>query len=117
MNRFLTLLMIVVLVFAHGSSVAAAICGHASGAEHVAALQSGDAAIANLAMSEETADKMASKRGPPADSGSVTSPSDMLPSPELEPPFRVSEPLDLDLADPQVLAGASPRPLLEPPTA
>ena len=62
MSRLLTVMMILVLVFAHGSSVAAAICRHQDGVEHVAALQSEDAGISAAAYGEETAGKAASKK-------------------------------------------------------
>ena len=117
MPRLLTLIMIVVLVIAHGSSVAAAICRHDSGAQHVAALQSDDAGISAVASGEEDAAKMGSKKGSLADGSSVSWPSDMLPAPALRVPFRETEPVDLDPADAPVLAGASVRPLLEPPAA
>lgn len=117
MNRLLTLMLIVLLVATHGSSVAAAICRHQSGGEHVAALQSSDDRIAAVAQGEEAAGKMASRKAPPADSASVSSPSDMLPAPQLRVPFRASEPVERNPADGPVLAGASVRPLLEPPAA
>ena len=115
MSRALTLMLIVILVMAHGSSVAAAICRHQSGVEHAAALRSDDARISTVAFSEEAAEKMASKKGPPADTGSVSSPSDMLPAPALPVPFRANEPAERNPADVPVLVGASLRPLLEPP--
>jgi hypothetical protein len=117
MNRLLTLLMIVILVVAHGSSVAAAVCRHQNGAEHVAALQSRDAKVSAVAFSEEAAGRVASKKGAPADSGSASSPSDMLPTTGLPVPFRTNEPADRDLTDAAVLVGASIRPLLKPPSA
>jgi hypothetical protein len=117
MNRLLTLLMILILTLAHGSSLAAAICRHQSGVEHVAALTSGDHAVSAGALSEEAAGKLASKKGAPADSGPVSSPSDMLPAPQLRPPFAASEPMDPSPGEETVLAGASVRPLLEPPSA
>ena len=117
MPRLLTLMMIVILVVAHGSSVAAAICRHESGAQHVAALQSDDARVSAVAFGEEAAEKMASKKGPPADGGPVSTPSDMLPAPRLPVPFRTAEPVERNPADGPVLVGASVRPLLEPPAA
>jgi hypothetical protein len=118
MTRLLTLLMILVLVMAHGSSVAAAICRHQDGVAHIAALQSEDAGVSAAAYGEETAGKAAaSGKGAPADSGAVHSPSDMLPGPALPVPFEVKEPAERDPADPPVLVGASIRPLLEPPSA
>ena len=117
MFRLLTLMMIVILVIAHGSSVAAAICRHDNGAQHVAALQSDDAGISAVASGEEDAAKMGSKKGSLADGGSLSWPSDMLPAPGLKVPFRAAEPVERNPAEAPVLAGASVRPLLEPPAA
>ena len=117
MSRLLTLMMIFMLVLAHGSSVAAAICRHPDDAGHVAALASSDAGISAAAYNEETAGKAASKTGAPVDSGSVSLASDMLPAPGLPMPFRAEEPLNRTLGDIAVLVGASIRPLLEPPSA
>jgi hypothetical protein len=117
MSRLLTLMMIFVLVLAHGSSVAAAICRHQDGVEHVAALQSEDAGISAAAYGEETAGRSSSGKGVPADAGSVSSPSDMLPSPGLLPPVRVEAPAERTPDDAPALVGASLRPLLEPPSA
>ncbi|MGZ8333467.1 MAG: hypothetical protein ACXWUZ_10040 [Allosphingosinicella sp.] len=116
MSRLLTLMMIFVLVLAHGSSVAAAICRHQDGVEHVAALQSDDAGISAAAYGEETAGKAAPGKGTPADAGAVHSPSDMLPTPGLRAPFRASEAVERGPAVAPVLVGASVRPLLEPPS-
>jgi hypothetical protein len=117
MSRLLTLMMIFVLVMAHGSSVAAAICRHQDGVEHAAALQSADAGISAAAYGEETARKSAAGKGVPTDSGAVHSPSDMLPTPGLLPPLRTSEPAERNPATLRILTGASIRPLLEPPSA
>jgi hypothetical protein len=117
MTRLLTLIMILVLVLAHGSSVAAAICRHQDGVAHVAALQSEDAGIAAAAYGEETAGKATSRKGAPADSGSISLASDMLPAPGLPIPFRASEAAERCPADAPILVGASLRPLLEPPSA
>jgi hypothetical protein len=107
--------MIVVLVMAHGSSVAAAICRHDNGAQHIAALQSDDAGISAVATGEEDAAKMGSKKGSLADGGSVSSPSDMLPASGLRVPFRAAETVERNPAEAPVLAGASVRPRLQPP--
>ncbi|HEX9963725.1 MAG TPA: hypothetical protein VGB04_01935 [Allosphingosinicella sp.] len=117
MSRVLTLMMIFVLVLAHGSSVAAAICRHQDGVAHIAALESQDAAVAAMAHGEESAGRSTSRKGVPADSGPASSPSDMLPVPGLLPPLRAEEPSDPSSADPPMLVGASIRPLLEPPSA
>jgi hypothetical protein len=117
MSRLLTLMMIFVLVVAHGSSVAAAICRHQDGVAHVAALQSEDAGVSAAALGEETAGRSASSKGVPTDPGSVSSPSDMLPTPGLLPPLRSEEPGERVPSDAPILVGASIRPLLEPPSA
>ncbi|HYJ82392.1 MAG TPA: hypothetical protein VEW26_06055 [Allosphingosinicella sp.] len=117
MSRLLTLVMILVLVLAHGSSVAAAICRHQDGVEHVAALQSEDAGISSAARGEETAGKATGRKGAPADSGSISLASDMLPAPGLPVPFRANEAAERSPADVRILVGASLRPLLEPPSA
>ncbi|HEX8309379.1 MAG TPA: hypothetical protein VF645_13265 [Allosphingosinicella sp.] len=117
MTRLLTVLMILVLVMAHGSSVAAAICRHQDGVAHVAALGSQDAGISAAAYGEETAAKAAGGKGAPADSGAVHSPSDMLPAPALPVPSEVTEPAERNPAEAPILIGASIRPLLEPPSA
>lgn len=117
MSRLLTLLLVVVVVFAHGSSVAAAICRHAGEAEHIAAVRSGDSGISAAAIGEETAGKAASKQSAPADKSSASSPSDMLPAAKLALPFRVEDALERSPPDVRILVGASPPPLLEPPSA
>ena len=117
MGRILTLIMIVVLVLAHGSSVAAAICQHQSVNEHIAARQSHDAATSAIALGEEAADSVASMNGMPADGGSVSWPADMLPAPNFEAPFRLTEAVGREPADAKMLIGTSVRPLLEPPAA
>jgi hypothetical protein len=116
MSRLLTLMMIWVLVMAHGSSVAAAICRHHNGAEHAVALQSSDAGVSAAANSEESAAKAGLRKGAPADSGAASSPADMLPTLGLPVPFRAKEAGERNPADTPVLAGASVRPLLEPPS-
>jgi len=117
MSRLLTLMMILVLVLAHGSSVAAAICRHQDGVEHVAALQSEDAGISAAAFGEETAGKASTRKGAPADAGSISWASDMLPTPGLPAPFRSNEAAERSPAESPILVGASVRPLLEPPSA
>jgi hypothetical protein len=117
MSRLLTLMMIFVLVVAHGSSVAAAICRHQDGVAHVAALESRDAGISAVAQNEESAAKAGTKKGAPAGSLSISWASDMLPASGLAIPFRVSEAAQRSPAEAPVLLGASVRPLLEPPSA
>jgi hypothetical protein len=117
MSRLLTLMMILVLVMAHGSSVAAAICRHQDGVEHAAALQSRDSGVSAAAYGEESAAKAGFGKGAPADTGAASSPSDMLPTPGLPLPFLAKEAAERNPADPPALVGASIRPLLEPPSA
>lgn len=117
MSRLLTLMMILVLVMAHGSSVAAAICRHQDGVEHATALRSSDAGVSAAASSEESAAKAGFRKGAPADSGAASSPADLLPAPDFSIPFRSKEATERHPADPPALAGVSMRPLLEPPSA
>lgn len=117
MSRLLTLIMMFILVLAHGSSVAAAVCRHQNGVEHQAALQSADAGVSAAAHGEETAGKAASHKGTPVDAGSMSLASDMLPTPEMSAPFRGQEPVERNFAEILILVGASVRPLLEPPSA
>jgi hypothetical protein len=116
MTRLLTLMMILMLVLVHGSSVAAAICRHRNGGEHVAALHSLDLGIRAKAHNEETAANATSRKGAPADSVSVSWPSDMLPATSLPVPFRAREAVERHPVEGPVLVGASIRPLLEPPS-
>ncbi|HEX8621660.1 MAG TPA: hypothetical protein VF718_06780 [Allosphingosinicella sp.] len=117
MSRLLTLMMILVLVMAHGSSVAAAICRHQDGVEHAFALRSDDAGVSAAAYSEESAAKAGLRKGAPVDSGAAASPADLLPAPELPVPFRAKEAAERTPADAPRLAGVSMCPLLEPPSA
>jgi hypothetical protein len=116
-RHLLSLLMVVILVVANGSSVAGAICRHESLANHVAARQSHDARVAGVAFSEEAAASVASKKGALADAGAVAWVADLLPGPRLTIPFGPSRPLDPDMALVRPLVGRSLAPLLEPPAA
>jgi hypothetical protein len=115
MSRLLTLMMIAILVIAHGSSVAASVCRHQSSAEHAAALRSRDARIAAVALGEEAAGKVASKKGQTVNT--VSWPPVTLPAPDLPVPLRLTMPVERRLADSSIPPGASIRPLLEPPAA
>jgi hypothetical protein len=117
MSRLLTLVMIFVVVFAHGSSISAAICRHHSLADHAAARHSSDARVAGIAMREEAAASVTSKKGVTADAGSVSWPTDMLPAFQLVTPFPGTDPLERYPAKAAVLLGSSVRPLLQPPAA
>ncbi|HYG46471.1 MAG TPA: hypothetical protein VD846_00880 [Allosphingosinicella sp.] len=116
MSRLLTLMMIFVLVLAHGSSVAAAVCRHQSDVEHAAALRSEHTGISAAAAGEETARKAASRQGTPVDSGAASLMSDMLPLPALPVPFPAESRVDRARGDDAALVGATVRPLLEPPS-
>lgn len=116
-RHLLSLLMVVILIVANGSSVAGAICRHESLAKHAAARQSHDARVADVAFSEEAADSIASKKGALADAGAVAWVADLSPGPRLTIPFGPSGPLDPDVALVRPLVGRSLAPLLEPPAA
>ena len=117
MRRLLTSLMLLVLVVANSTSVAAAICHHQSLADHVAARQSDDARISGVAFREEAADSVASKKGALADAGGVAWVADLSPGPRLTIPFGPTHSVDPDLALVRTLVGRSVAPLLEPPAA
>ena len=106
--------LILVLIWPR-SSVAAALCRHQDGVAHAAALQSEDSGVSAAAYGEEIAGKAASRMGTPADAGSASSPSDLLPTSGLQVPFRVRERVERSPADSPVLIGAPVRPLLDPP--
>jgi len=109
--------MLIVLVAAHSTSFAAAICHHQSVAAHDAARQSDDAGISGVAFREEAADSVASKKGALADAGGIGWVADLSSGPGLAIPFDLTRPLDPDLALVTTLVGRSLAPLLEPPAA
>jgi hypothetical protein len=117
MARFLAFLMIFVVVTAHGSAVAAAICHHQNIAEHIAARQSRDHKVAADSLREEAGADFASKKGSQGASASVQWPAEMLPASAHVEPFRVLEPIQFQPAVQLALKSASVRPLLEPPSA
>ena len=111
------LLMMAMLAFGHGSSVAAAICQHESIREHLAASQSDDVKVAAVALGEDRAASAASEKATGKNSGSVIWPADMLPAAAFALPLQFPVPIKRDLTDEPVLAGTSAPPLIEPPTA
>ncbi len=117
MARLLTLLMIVVLVAANGSTVASAICRHRDASEHAMARQSRDAKVAAVALSEEAAAGVASKNGALGSSASLSLPAYIVPEAAVPPAPRAAEPARSPQAEAPPLPGRSIRPLLEPPVA
>lgn len=117
MRRPLTLFMVFILVIANSAAVAGAICRHASVADHVAARKSEDARIAGVALSEEAADSVASKKGALAGAGAVAWVADLSPGPQLTVPAVVTRAVDAEMALARPLIGRSLAPLLEPPAA
>ena len=117
MTRFLTIFMILALVIAHGSSVAAAVCHHQNAHEHALARASRDAKVAAVPLAEEAAAAVDSKKGSSSAAASIHSPVEMLPAAMPAVPFRAAERIRLRPADQAALASASVRPLLQPPSA
>lgn len=117
MRRFLTLLMVFTLVIANGSAVAGAMCRHGSLADHVAARTSNDSRISGVALSEEAADSVASKRGALANSVAISWVADLSRSPQVTAPFELVPSVDPEMAPVRPLVGRSLTPLLQPPSA
>lgn len=117
MTRLLSLLMILALVMTQGTSMAQAVCRHASAQEHVQARQSHDAGIAAVSIREDAAAAEASKKASQSADTSGHWPAQMLPPVAEQPPVRAAEPLRLRPAPAAALASASIPPLLEPPSA
>ena len=117
MTRFLAILMIVVLVFAHGSSVAASVCHHQDAHAHAIARESRDPSVAAVPLAEEAAAAVESKKASQSAGTGMHWPVEMLPAVLPVVPYRVAEPVRLRPADQAALASTSVRPLLEPPSA
>jgi hypothetical protein len=115
--RFLTIFMIVTLVIAHGSSVAAAVCRHQDAHEHALARESRNPNVAAVPLAEEAAAAADSKKGSSSANNSIHWPADMLPARLPSVPFRAVERVRLRPADQPALTSTSRRPLLEPPSA
>jgi hypothetical protein len=117
MTRLVTLLMIIALVVANGSAVAGAVCRHRDAREHAIARQSQDAKVAAVALSEEAAAAVASKKGALGSNASLSLPAYVLPAAALSPVPHAVEPMRGPQAEPAPLSSRSIRPLLEPPAA
>jgi hypothetical protein len=117
MRSLLTFLVLITLVVANGSSVAAAVCRHQDALAHAAALQSGDEKVAAAAHTEETARSETSKKAAPADARVLMLAAYTLPPAVAAFPERLMEPSRPWVEDAALLAGRSIRPLLEPPSA
>jgi hypothetical protein len=117
MRYCLTLLLMFTLVIANGPAVAGAICRHGSLAEHIAARTSHDARISGAALSEETADSVASKKGATANAGAIAWVADLSPGPQLTIPFGFGHEVDPEMTPVRLLVGRSLTPLLQPPSA
>lgn len=117
MRYCLSLLLVFTLVIANGPAVAGAICRHGSLAEHIAARTSHDSRISSAALSEETADSVASKKGAAADAGAIVWVADLSRSPQLTTPFGISHALAPEAVPVRLLVGRSLTPLLQPPSA
>ena len=117
MRRFLTLFLVFTLVVANGSAVAGAICRHGSLADHVAARISNDSRISGVALSEEAADSVASKKGALASAGAIAWVADLSRVPQVTVPFGFVPPVHPETAPVRPLVGRSLTPLLQPPSA
>ena len=117
MRRFLTSLLVFILIFANGAAVAGAICRHATLPDHIAARTSHISGIAVIALSEEAADSAATNKGALANAGAITWVADLSPVPQLTVPFSVIHTVDPEMAPVRPLVGRSLTPLLQPPSA
>ena len=117
MRRFLTLFLVFTLVLANGPAVAGAICRHGSLAEHVAARASDDARVSGIALGEEAADSVTSKKGALANAGAIVWVADLSRGPQLTIPFGFTLAVDPEMAPVRPLVGRSLTPLLQPPSA
>jgi hypothetical protein len=116
-RRLLTFLLINVIVFVSGTSVAAAVCQHRDAQQHVAALHGEDELVAAAAQLEEAAGNVAAAKGMMADTASFSLPAFILPSAAVHPgPSGAPEALSLGRNAAKVASLALP-PLLEPPAA
>ena len=117
MVRYLTALLILVVVIAHGSSVAAKVCLHQNAHEHAMARQSEDRAVAAVPIAEDAAASVDSKKGSQAPSASAHAPVEMLPASMPVVPFRKGETILPRPGDQRALASASIPPPTRPPSA
>jgi len=117
MARLVTLLMIITLVVANGSAAAGAVCRHQDARAHAVARQSQDAKIAGVALTEDAAAALASKKGALGSTATVSLPAYILPCAALTPSPRAAEPIPGRPVESTPLSSRSIRPLLEPPAA
>ena len=117
MTRLLTLLLMFTLVVANGSAVAGAMCQHRDARAHAMARQSQDAKVAAVALTEEAAAAMASKKGALGSNASLSLPAYIVPGAALAPAPRAVEPMPRPQVESTPLPSRSIRPLLEPPVA
>jgi hypothetical protein len=117
MARLVTLLMMIALVVANGSAAAEAMCRHRDARAHAIARQSQDAKVAAVALTEEAAAAVASKKGALGSNASVSLPAYILPCAALTAAPHAVESMPRPQVDPTPLPSRSIRPLLEPPVA
>jgi hypothetical protein len=117
MARLVTLLMMITLVVANGSAAAGAMCRHQDARAHAIARQSQDAKVAGVALAEEAAAALASKKGALGSNASPSLPAYILPCAALSPAPRAVEPMRRPQLQSTPLSSRSIRPLLEPPVA
>jgi hypothetical protein len=117
MARLVTLLMIITLVVANGSAAAGAMCRHVDARAHALARQSQDAKVAAVALTEEAAAAVASKKGALGSNASLSLPAFVLPGAALTPAPHPVEPMRRPQVESTPLSSRSIRPLLEPPVA
>ena len=117
MVRYLTAFLILVVVIAHGSSVAAKVCLHQDAHQHALARQSADRAVAAVPIAEDAAAAVDSKKSSQAPSVSLHSPVEMLPATmPVVPPHR-SETVRPRPGDQPALASMKLPPPTRPPSA
>ena len=117
MARLITLLMMITLVVANGSAAAGAMCQHRDARAHAMARQSQDAKVAAVALTEEAAAALASKKGALESNASLSLPAFVLPGATLTPAPHAVEPMPRPQRESTPLPSRSIRPLLEPPVA
>ena len=117
MVRYLTAFLILVVVIAHGSSVAAKVCLHQNAHEHAMARLSDDRAVAAVPIAEDAAAAVDSKKGSQAPSASVHAPVEMLPASLPIVPVRKAEAVRPWPSGEAALASATFPPPTRPPSA
>jgi len=107
------------LAFAATNGVAAraALCQHEDARAHIAALESGDAAIAAAAHGEDSADAAADKPGTLTVAAAASLAGLLIPPAPPMPAPAPGESVSAHLADPPGLANRAIAPLLQPPLA